>query len=389
MLIQCPECELPISDKAISCPHCGFPMTAITYRRRPPATKTNRRRRLPNGFGQISEIKNRNLRKPFRAMITVGKTESGRPICKPLKPVSFFETYNDAYSALVAYNKNPYDVSAGISLSALYDRWSEKYYEECTAKLASQSKRAWLRCSELHNIPVREIKVINIKQCMNGVEPSNNTAKSKALHQKAMRALLNKLFDYAMDCGIIERNIMKDVKLGKEFSENVNAVEKSHISFTPDEMNILWEHSDQENVRLILINCYSGWRPAELCELDKNSIDLDQNIMIGGKKTAAGKNRIVPIHPKIREFVAEYKTRQKISYFNYRNIFMRVMLSLGLNAEHTPHDCRKTFITLAKKYHVDEYAIKRIVGHEITDITENIYTERDNDWLMSEIVKIV
>jgi hypothetical protein len=35
---------------------------------------------LPNGFGQISEIKNRKLRNPFRAMITVGKNTANKII---------------------------------------------------------------------------------------------------------------------------------------------------------------------------------------------------------------------------------------------------------------------------------------------------------------------
>lgn len=51
------------------------------------------------------------------------------------------------------------------------------------------------------------------------------------------------------------------------------------------------------------------------------------------------------------------------------------------------HD-RKTFITLAKKYKVDEYAIKYIVGHQINDITEKTYTEREFSWLVEEIEKI-
>jgi len=99
MLTKCPECELQISDKALSCPHCGYPLQPNIIQRK--LRKSNKRRRLPNGFGQISEIKNRNLRNPFRAMVTVGKTSIGRPICKPLKPDSFFSTYNDAYAALV------------------------------------------------------------------------------------------------------------------------------------------------------------------------------------------------------------------------------------------------------------------------------------------------
>ena len=107
MLIKCPECELQVSDKAISCPHCGYPMTPEEKQKRRP--RQNRRKRLPNGFGQITEIKGKGLRKPFRAMVTVRKTKEGKPIAKLLKPESYFETYNDAYAALVEYNRNPYD----------------------------------------------------------------------------------------------------------------------------------------------------------------------------------------------------------------------------------------------------------------------------------------
>ena len=72
MLIQCPECTLQASDKALSCPHCGYPFVKTNQTARRPK-KSNKRKRLPNGFGQISEIKGQNLRKPFRAMVTVGK----------------------------------------------------------------------------------------------------------------------------------------------------------------------------------------------------------------------------------------------------------------------------------------------------------------------------
>ena len=116
MLIPCPECALNVSDKAISCPHCGFPLKPEKLSKKTKG-KYNKRRRLPNGFGQISEIKNRKLRNPFRAMITVGKTETGRSICKPLKPQSYFPTYNAAYEALIEYNKNPYDLDVAITVS--------------------------------------------------------------------------------------------------------------------------------------------------------------------------------------------------------------------------------------------------------------------------------
>ena len=53
-----------------------------------------------------------------------------------------------------------------------------------------------------------------------------------------------------------------------------------------------------------------------------------------------------------------------------------------------PHDGRKHFVTMAKKYGVDEYAIKYMVGHKISDITEKVYTQREFEWLKDEIEKI-
>ena len=61
---------------------------------------------------------------------------------------------------------------------------------------------------------------------------------------------------------------------------------------------------------------------------------------------------------------------------------------MKLNPEHRPHDGRTHFVTAAKKYGIDEYAIKYIVGHKIADITEKVYTKREMEWLKEEIEKL-
>ena len=48
-LIKCPECQLQVSDKAITCPHCGYPLDTKVIKQQ--QRKTNKRKRLPNGFG--------------------------------------------------------------------------------------------------------------------------------------------------------------------------------------------------------------------------------------------------------------------------------------------------------------------------------------------------
>lgn len=78
MLIKCPECELQVSDKALSCPHCGYPLQDGAPARKP-RSKNNKRKRLPNGFGQISKIKNRNLKTLFGLWLRLAKMKKVNP----------------------------------------------------------------------------------------------------------------------------------------------------------------------------------------------------------------------------------------------------------------------------------------------------------------------
>ena len=72
MLIKCPECDHDVSDKAISCPNCGMPLS-LTKPKDSPKTKRATHMRLPNGFGRITELTDKKRRKPFRVMVSVGK----------------------------------------------------------------------------------------------------------------------------------------------------------------------------------------------------------------------------------------------------------------------------------------------------------------------------
>ena len=203
MLVKCPECELQVSDKASSCPHCGYPLQPDAKTRKP--RKSTKRRRLPNGFGQISEIKNRNLRNPFRAMVTVGKTPTGRPICKPLKPESYFPTYNDAYAALVEYNKNPYNLEPGITVKELYEKWSEGYFKTIGESSIRGTEDAWRYCTAVHNMRVIDIRARHIKGCM---EEGKATIRGKeqtpsASMKNKIKTLFNQMLDYAVEYELV------------------------------------------------------------------------------------------------------------------------------------------------------------------------------------------
>lgn len=391
MLTKCPECELQVSDKASFCPHCGYPFKQIS---RPYASK--RRKRLPNGFGQITELK-RNLRKPFRVMITVGKDENGRPIQKLLKPEAYFATYNEAYSALLEYNRNPYELDSEITTGDLYEKWFASYNRSESRKYAI--KAAWNYCKDIYNVPIRSLRPKHIVHCLeNGTVIGKHKEIRHATEstRENIKAIFDALLRYAITYDLADHNYAQDVKISsiKESEEKTNKVE--HKSFSNDEIKYLWS-LDNPIAQIILIQCYTGFRPGELIQIETENVNIFNWSIVGGLKTEAGRNRVVPIHSCIREIVKKIydmsllrnekylfaSVLQKVDYRTYAEAFMKLF------PNHKPHDPRKHFITMAKKYKVDEYAIKRIVGHRISDITEGIYTDRDLTWMNEEISKIM
>lgn len=178
MLIKCQECELQVSDKAAFCPHCGYPL--IPDFKPKERKKNNKKRKLPNGFGQITKIKDYSLRKPFRVMVTVGKTDTGKPISKLLKPEAYFVTYNEAYEALVEYNKNPYDLEPSITVRELYVKWTDEYFKSLKSSSSMRTiKSAWSYCSSIYNMRAMDVRARHIKGCMD-----NGTAIIKGKERK-------------------------------------------------------------------------------------------------------------------------------------------------------------------------------------------------------------
>ena len=272
----------------------------------------------------------------------------------------------------------------------------------------------WKYCTYVYDLPIKDLKIHHIKECMeNGTNiihgkktlPTQNTKNN-------IKIIFNMLLDYAVEYEMITSNVSRSfVYSEKKMSEDNENTSTAHIPFTDDEMNILWENIySTSNVDIIIFQCYTGLRPQEIGLVKIENVNLASHKIICGMKTSAGKNRTVPIHPRIYNLVCEQykkaidagseylffqtfkKSKQnnikKMTYSNYRDRFNNVIQNLQLNPEHKAHDPRKHFVTMAKKYKVDEYAIKYIVGHTIKDLTERVYTKRDDDWLLEEIKKI-
>lgn len=294
MLIKCPECELQVSDKAVTCPHCGYPLKSNARQR-----VSTKRKKLPNGFGQISFLKG-NLRKPYRVMISVAKTPLGRPICKVL---SYHATYNEAYEALLEYHKDPNKVDSNITMEELYERWLKDF--KGAPIYFTSLKSAWPYCSVVHKVEVRNIRVRHIKSCIE----NGSVIRNEEIHlatdntRRTIKSLLSSLLDYAIEYDLINHNYAKDVDLGKIAESSSPARKNEHLAFNDHELKYLHDHLDNTIAKMIWVQCYTGMRPNEMLNIRRDSVNFEKWYMVGGLKTKNGRDRIIPIHEEILSLI--------------------------------------------------------------------------------------
>ncbi len=350
--------------------------------------------RLPNGYGSVYKLSGKR-RKPWAAKKTVGwelNPSTGRAVQK-VNYIGYYSTKKEAMSALAAYNEDPYDLKANnITFEEVYERWSNEHFEEIVPSATRTWISAFNHSKPLHKMRMIDIRVIHLEDCIRNADVGSST-------KQRMKSLYNLLYRFAMKHEIVDKNyaeLCNSVKSGPAVIERV--------PFSSEELQLLWNNIDFPFVDMILIGIYSGWRPQELATLQLADVDLDQHTFLGGMKTDAGKNRIVPIHSKVYDLVAKnYAKAQKlgskflfndengrdgyrITYDMYRRRFEKVCSHLDM--KHRPHDTRHTFITLGKESEMDEYVLKLIAGHAIDDVTEKVYTHRTMDKLRNEIEKI-
>ena len=396
-LLKCPECRHDVSDKALTCPNCGYPMNMPSSTK--PRIRNGKPTKLPNGYGTIYKMSGKRSR-PYRAMKTdkwiidpvTGKSKQIR------STIGYYQSREDAMIALANYNENPYDIKAdSITFSEVYEKWSENYFPTLSNPSSVRTvTAAYAYCNGLYDMRMKDIKVSHLEGTILNAQVGDST-------KSRIKSLFNMMYKYAVAHDIVEKDY------ASVMFANGNPIKRSRtkevIPFSQEEIFLLWDNLDSiAFADMILIGIYSGWRPQELAILKVADIDIKVGTMLGGLKTDAGKNRIVPIHPLIRplienrmkeatsmqsEFLFNDANGQQgtyMTYDKYRKRFEKVMKYLKLT--HRPHETRHTFITKAKACNVDEYILKLIVGHAIDDITEKVYTHRTIDQLRAELEKI-
>lgn len=351
--------------------------------------------KLPNGYGSIYKL-GKNRRKKYGVRITIDWDENGKQI---RKNIGYVETMQEGLEMLANYHSEPYDLNyKNLTFADIWkdvEKQIEKQIEQgnmSSSNLENLNFAFNNHCEPIHNMKILELKYKTLQNMIDNAKNKNNGKELGASAKGFIKTVCVKIFN----CAMIEyelplpKNPAIDLKCGTKGKSD------KHIPFSDEELSILWGMQHNDLVKICLIWCYSGLRPNEIFKTHKDNIYIDKDYFVTGSKTEAGKDRFIPIHPKIKHLIkyfygidSDYPFATIYDNFNYSKVkreFTKLMNDLDMN--HTPYDGRHTFITKMKKAGTNDYILKRIVGHSIKDITESVYTHRDISELINEIKKI-
>ena len=321
----------------------------------------------PNGLGGITKLSGKR-RRPYWVRLTKGWELKDGKARQVYETLGYYATRKDALLALSAYHQNPIDLTKkGITFSEVWDIISPKYFEK-NPKSVNSYKAAFNKCISLHNLKMDTIKAKHLQDVIDSM--SNMSEQS----QKKVKTVYKMIYKYCLENDILTKDYSAFV--------TIDSAQKTDVTdkiFTADELKLLFNAHDASLASdVIMILLYTGMRIGELLELNCSDINLNESYMhVKGTKTANA-NRIVPIHDDIKGIIERRINDGLLIGMTY-NDFVRKYYNKHLKAlgiKHTPHALRHTFISMLDKCNISPVALKRIVGHANTSVTEH-YTHKD------------
>lgn len=318
--------------------------------------------RRPNGSGHITKLSG-NRRKPYAVRRIIGWTDRGTP---QYKYISYHKTVREAEKALKEYIEDPYTLSK-YTLMDVYKEWYDTKSGNAENTLRNY-RASWAHLKPLYDVKIQNIDRFVLQNYLNSVELTQN-----ALDR--IKILLKHLFTYGVKRGILPISALNLYK-AVDYRPKKETRQNPHTALTRDEINYLWDHKDNEVVKIILVYVYTGLRFSELRKLIPKNIHEDY-VEIKQAKTEAG-NRIVPLSDKVKSLLPIAEVPPRTTFVNY---FQKVLPG------HTPHDTRHTFISLMTEAGIDERIIQAVVGHKPVTVTEQ-YTHISLETMLEAVNKI-
>lgn len=354
--MNCVKCKSPIPDGALYCPTCGKKQT-------PEKRKALKR---ANGTGTVYKLQGRRTR-PWVA-------------AKNKVVIGYYAKKTDALEALERLSGKDLTEKYNMTFAEVFKGWSEEHYKALTNSGITSYDIAYNVFSALHNKKFRDLRTADFQAEMDKVTGKSHSTMSK--HKQ----LITQMSQWAIREEICTTNFAKFVRLPER-------AKKEKEIFTDAEIEKL-KKDGSEAARIVLMLLATGMRIGELFSLPLE--DYHKTYVIGGSKTEAGKNRVIPIRPDGREHFKYFAnqangplllsgyTGQKV-YANYRNRDYYPLLDrLGIKRK-SPHATRHTYTSRAVKEGMPPEILQKILGHANYSTTADVYTHIDIETLVKSV----
>ena len=331
--------------------------------------------RRGNGDGSIINLGGKR-RRPYAARVTVGFTPEGK---QKYKYVGYYASKTEAKNALREYLVNPYNLDTkNATMLDLFNRWRDT--TELNQTTIKGYVSAFNQSYQIHRLKIREVKSFQLEDAMYALKPSMQGGFKNVIQHIYNQAIKNDIVEKDLSCFLVPQRVER----------------KKRKPFTTAQIEQIKGFNHRHN-DIVVILLYTGLRINELLEIKKENVNLNEKYIIGGKKTKAGLNRVIPIHNDIYNLIEKHYNNgvnylienngRPVAYRTFMTVYWE-RLKEYLGTDHTPHCTRHTFITQANKCELDSLCVKKIVGHATQDITNDVYSHKDIHELLHEVNKL-
>ena len=350
---NCKKCGAELDVCYIFCPMCGRKQT----RERSP-------KKRGNGQGTVLELPNGK----YKTVVTLGyyTGEDGKRHRRTRSRV--FARKKDAVAAVPELlNAKPAEKKR-ITFKELYDRWLPTH--RAGKSTIDCYKAAIKYFAPLWHVPVADIDLDDLQECLDECPHGKRTRQN-------MKAVCGLVYKYGIPRKVIPENLNLAQFLIVEGEGTAR-----RASFTDEEIEAIKKACGKvPHAEEVYILIYTGFRPSEYLSLTADSYDNALQTLTGGSKTAAGRDRVVTLSPKIAPFVAALAASGGPLLKDpsgkpwtlkgwTEDVFYPVLGAAGVDNpvedrrhKYTPHSCRHTFATLMKRVDGTDKDKQELIGH--------------------------
>lgn len=401
------RCNAQLEDNFIFCPFCG----------KSQVEKPKKRKRA-NGDGCIWYRKDSKSR-PWAVYSTaLGYREN----------LGSYKTKAEAENALMAYQLAPTQFY-NINLKDLHEKWlSSKAYERLSDSSKSGYKAAWNKLKPLYGVKFKDLRSQDFQSIVDYYEEEHHERGAngelkyiddngkvtmkvtdkpkmcKGLKYSALnniKCLASHLYTFAMRDDVVNKNYAEFIELPDKNETNATAFTDTQLELIRQNINKI-PYCDY-----VYALCYLNFRVTEFLTLTRDSfkkekLDTGETVyyFVGGLKTEAGKDRIVPIHPNVLSIVKKCIAKKGQTVFcradgsamnkdYFREYcFYPVMDALGFERTYQPRSCRRTFSTRMSAAGAKGENIAKLMGHTSYDVDVKYYIKQELKTLYEDVTKM-